>query len=333
MANNSTDACRYIAVDPTFVAIAAVRAAVGTLSAVGCLLLIGLILLLKKYKYSQCQRLVLYLAVAAFVHSLSYPLARVNYYTPRQLLSPYCNFGGFLNLYTSWVEVMALSCLTVGGFINGILKKEFSAKVEYAYVATPYLLPLLWCWIPFIGQSFGSGSAWCDIRTITLDCQAFVYGRVLRFVVWYIPLTIILVCMFVIALVIFFRVRRRLKMCSEMKEWEKNDLKEVRFLTIYPIIYLVLNTFSLINRLDIAFQGNEAEVALYYLHILTSPLRGAVMAVVFVLDPDTLKRLSKPGVLFAGDSVNEYSMQVSDMSFSVHDDVEFNKYSSNLNDL
>ena len=122
-------------------------------------------------------------------------------------------------------------------------------------------------------------------------------------------------------------------MCSEMKEWEKNDLKEVRYLAIYPIIYLVLNIFSLINRLDTAFQGDDAEIALYYLHVLTSPLRGAVIAVVFVLDPETLKRLSTPGMLFTGDSVNEYAVQVSDLTFSVHDDVEYNKYSSNINDL
>lgn len=149
--------CTYVAVDPNFIAIAAVRATVGTISAAACVLLVVLILLLKKYQYSLCQRLILYLAVAAFFHSLSYPLARVNYYTPRKLLSPYCVFGGFFNLYTSWIEVLALTCLTLGSFISGVLQKHLPKWGELIYIGLPYVLPCLWCWIPFVDHSFGSG--------------------------------------------------------------------------------------------------------------------------------------------------------------------------------
>lgn len=78
-----TDNCSIVPVNSAIIPIAAIRATVGTISATACVLLVVLILSLKKYKYSLCQRLILYLAVAAFFHSLSYPLARVNYYTPR----------------------------------------------------------------------------------------------------------------------------------------------------------------------------------------------------------------------------------------------------------
>ena len=320
MANNSSTPvlpCEYVLVDPDFIPIAAIRATVGTISAAACVFLVILVLLLQKYKYSLCQRLILYLAVAAFFHSLSYPLARVNYYTPRKLLSPYCNFGGFFNLYTSWIEVLALTCLTLGSFINGVLQKHLPRWAELLYIGLPYVLPLFWCWIPFIDHSFGSGSAWCDIRTLNVDCSQFILGAVLRFIIWYIPLAVILIFLFVFALLVFFRTGWALKSegSSAMKQWQKEDLKEIRYLVIYPIVYLLLNIFSFINRLDIAIQENEALLVFYYLHILSSPLRGAVIALVFAFDPDTRKRLANPKTLCVSNRVREYSIRTSDECF------------------
>ena len=316
----ANDSCATVEDDPRFIPIAAIRAAVGTVSAVACVILVVLIVWFKKYTYSLTQRLILYLAVAAFFHSLSYPLARVNYYTPRQLLSPYCYFGGFLNLYTSWIEVLALSCLTIGSFVNGVLKRVQPRWIDCVYVSLPYILPLLWCWIPFIDHSFGNGNAWCDIRTINPDCSTFVFGAILRFVIWYIPLSVILLVLLVFSVVVFFRVRRVLSSegTSTMEQWEKEDLKGVKYLVWYPIIYLVLNIFSFINRLDIAIQGEQALIPLYYFHIFTSPLRGAVIAIVFTFDPDTRKRLFNPKMLCVDSEVEEYGMEHSraKMSFS-----------------
>ena len=74
---------------------AAIRASIGLFSFFCCLGVVLVIVLYKKYKFF-IQRLILYLAVAALVHSISYTLARVNYYTPRPIEDPYCYFGGLL---------------------------------------------------------------------------------------------------------------------------------------------------------------------------------------------------------------------------------------------
>ena len=100
-----------------------------------------------------------------------------------------------------------------------------------------------------------------------------------------------------------------------MEQWQKRDLREVRYLVVYPIIYLVLNIFSFVNRLDIAIQESDALLVFYYLHILTSLFRGAVIALAFVLDPDTRKRLANPRTLCMSSRVREYSMRTSDESF------------------
>ena len=121
----------------------------------------------------------------------------------------------------------------------------------------------------------------------------------------------------VFALVVLFRVRKVLKSEEAMEQWQKEDLREVRYLVIYPIIYLVLNIFSFINRLDITIQEEEALLVFYYFHILTSPFRGAVIALAFIFDPDTRKRLANPRALLymSSSRVREYSMRSSEENF------------------
>ena len=134
----------------------------------------------------------------------------------------------------------------------------------------------------------------------------------------------ILIFLFVFALVVLFRVRKVLKSEETMEQWQKEDLKEVRYLVIYPIIYLVLNIFSFVNRVDIAIQEDEALLVFYYLHILTSPFHGVVIALAFLMDPDTRKRLANPRTLCVSSRVREYSMRTSQENFDASVDVSVN---------
>ena len=117
MSNNSS--CLYYN-DSEFIEVAALRAGSGIFSALCCLAVIIVIVKLKRYSLPS-QRFVLYLAIAATFHSVSYAFARVNYYTPRYIYDDYCYFGGFFNIYSSWVEVLALFCLTFNLFYNGVM--------------------------------------------------------------------------------------------------------------------------------------------------------------------------------------------------------------------
>lgn len=300
-----------------FTVVAAIRAVVGTLSAFCCLFVVAMIVLFRKYRCF-CQRLILYLAVAAFFHSLSYPLARVNYYTPRQLLSPYCDFGGFFNLYTSWIEMLALCCLTFNIFLNAVLDKWLT-KVEVIYVFLPYLLPLLWVWTPFIHWSFGNGEAWCDIRPVETDCTRYAFGDVLRFCLWYGPLYVLCLIMLISALAAAFMIRRKSKQWYGLHDpYQEQRItmlrSEVGPLLWYPVFYSLLNLFSVANQIDVAVDPTNTVIALWYLHVLTSPFRGATIALVYALDSDTRRRLTwtqlKTAVylLCKGDNINEYSV-------------------------
>ena len=273
-----------------YVAVAAVRAGVGAFSALCCLAMIAIIALHKKYR-DFAQRLVLNLAVTAFIHSLSYTLARVNYYSDLRLLDPYCYFGGFLNLYSAWIEVLALMCIVYHLFVAGLLGRPAhpTRRLEALFWLGTYALPLLWCWLPFIRQSYRTSGGWCAIRTLSEDgCSGYVFGKVLQFALWYVPLYILLfatcsVCV-AVAVKMHMNVHRWSGVYDDETRTRHQRLRmEIRPLLWFPFLYLILNTFSFIDRIYNAAQPDDPVVVLTFLHACTSPFRGAFVALVYTL--------------------------------------------------
>ena len=302
----------------------------GVFSALCCLAVITVIVGFKKYSFFS-QRLILYLAIAAFFHSLSYSLARVNYYTPRYLYDDYCYFGGFVNLYSSWVEVLALCSLTFNVFLNAVMDRWPAFWLQYGYLAVMYILPLLWCWLPFLDHTFATTTGWCDFRVVDEKCDRFLYGYILRFAVWYVPVYVVLFICFLATVIAAVRIHRRSKMWFGIynPDRQQSDLRlknEVKPLIWYPIVYLFLTVFSLANSIDIAVNPEKNSIALWYLHVLTSPLRGAFIAVVYTLDPETRKRISLRqlyslccGCRVKRPQAEEYSVIVSSSGDSLRD--------------
>ncbi len=278
---------------------AALRAGVGLFSFFCCLAVILVIALYKKYRFF-AQRLILYLAIAAMIHSMSYALARVNYYTERPIDDEYCYFGGLLNHYTAAVELLCVWCVTINLFANVVFKRR-TEKLELGYFVVSYFAPALWFWLPVWQKAYGTAGPWCGIRTFDGDCNEFTFGKWVIFGIWYIPLYISLVLIFIASTIIFIKVRRN------SKEWEgalyspqvvrrKEQIKaEVKPLLWYPVVYLALTIFSLVSQIYNVAHPKDPVVALWYLRVLTSPLRGAFIALVYSLDPETRRgiQLSK----------------------------------------
>ncbi len=294
MLSNQSNCSFYDDTDHAIVA--AIRAGMGVFSALCCLIVIAVIVGFRKYSFFS-QRLILYLAIAALFHSLSYSLARINYYTPRYLYDNYCYFGGFINLYSSWVEVLALCCLTFNVFINAVLDRWPASWLHYVYLVFMYSCPLLWCWVPILKHTYATTKGWCDLRVVDENCTTFPFGNILRFTVWYAPLYIVLFFCFLATIIAAVSIHRRSKMWygiyNPNHQQKESRLKnEVKPLIWYPIVYLLLTVFSLANRVDIAVNPDNTTIVLWYFHVFTSPLRGAFVAIVYALDPETRKRIS-----------------------------------------
>ena len=274
--------------------VAILRASVGSFSALCCLVVIAVIILYKKYSFF-LQRQILYLAIAACVHSLSYPLSRVNYYTARPILDPYCQFGGFFNLYTSWSEVFGICCITFYLLAKTVLKIKQPERIEPVCLIVMFLVPFSWAWVPFKDHAFGTEGGWCDIRILNENCSGFRLGKILRFTLWYGPLYTILPIIFICYIIIYINVRRidhyRGVYDPDTRGEKERLITEIKPLIWYPIIYLLLTIFSVADRIVDTINPNHQVIVLWYLHVLTSSFRGAFISLAYAFDSETRKHL------------------------------------------
>lgn len=277
--------------------LAALRASVGFISFLCCIAVVIIIILFKKYRFFS-QRLVLNVAVAAMVHSISYSTSRVNYYTVRPIDDPYCYVGGLFNHYTAAVELISIWCAAINIFTLGMFGKNISRYEVVCYVVT-YALPVLWFWVPLWLQAYGTTGGWCGIKFLNADCTRYRPSAYIQFGIWYVPLytstVVIVLGLFAVAIKLFRSIYRWRGKYDPLSRAMKEALKsELRPLIWYPIIYFLLNIFSVISQIYRAAdnQSDTASIALAYLRVLSSPFRGAFIALAFALDKDTRGRLN-----------------------------------------
>lgn len=295
--NTSNLTCYEVYDNAEFVAVVAVRSTISIISFFSCLCMILLMVLFKKYLFFT-QRLILYLAIAALCYSI---VAAANveayavYRTPS--LIGYCVFSGFLEQLISWWVILAASCIMLDLFIKVAFNKN-TQHFEVGYILITFVSPFLHCWIPFIDLAYGPSGAWCWIRDTSLeDCSTFGLGLWLRFILYFIPLYLIMPILFVllvVTLVLLWRQRTRWvgKFDPETKKLQKRMEKEVRPLLAYPIIFLVINLIPLINRIVGIYFPDDPVVALYFIVGIIYPLQGALVTITFVIDPETRKKLT-----------------------------------------
>ena len=298
--NSTLASCRLRFDKLDFKVQAAVRSIIGLFSAVCCALVIFIIVLFKKYTF-YTQRLILYLAIAAMIHAFSFCLTRVNYSTPRPIEDNYCNFGALLNHYTAANEVLSVCFMTLNLVVKAVCNRS-TVKAEPFIVVAIFLLPATWSWVPFVLEGgYGTVKGWCTIRTLNSDCTPYRYEAWLQFGLRYIPLyTLMLITVISIVLV---GIRVNMGSRKWIGKWDtvdstlrQNLKREILLIIWYPIIFILFNIFSLINQIYTTVHPNPENLpaaysALIYLRILTTPLRGAFIALAFALDKETRKRL------------------------------------------
>ena len=270
---------------------AALRSLIGLFSSACCALVVVIVVLFKKYKF-YTQRLILYLAIAAMIHAFSNTLTRVNYYSPRPIEDPYCNFGGLLNHYTAANEVLSVCFVTLNLVVKALFYRS-TVKAEPLIVAAIFLLPASWYWVPVWLNAYGTAGGWCTIRTLNSDCTRYKYEPWLQLGLRYIPLySLMLITLVSIVLVAMKTSMSSTKWAGRWDSVAMMSLKkEIRSVIWYPIIFLLFNIFSLTNQIVRAATGQMPPSALIYLRILTSTFRGAFIALAFALDKETRKRL------------------------------------------
>ena len=251
----------------------------------------------KKYRVFH-QLLTIHLAVATIAHSLIYTIGRVDFSTNRELSSPYCMVIGYADLYTSWVELLTIASITFNLILLSIYEKQMG-KIHLIHVIV-YLSPLLWTWIPFTVGGFGVRGPWCGIRVHGPSCEVFRAGIYMRFALWQVPLYTIFLPLFVISsIVVFIKLNRRTEHWDGpgtdpeaiARKGRYKIFREIKPLLLFPIIYLLLKLPLLISQIYESVEPQNPVIALWILEAIFSPLAGAVIAVMYGLDPQTRTKL------------------------------------------
>jgi len=302
MSNDSDLSC-FEQYDTTgFVVVVGLRATVGVISFFCCLAMILIFILFRKYRFFT-QRLILYLAIATLAYSLVSAINVEGYKAYRDdSIHDYCVFAGFLEqVMGNWVPV-AITCIMVDVFVRVVFEKQ-TERFEIVYILIIFVSPILYSWIPFIQVAYGPAGAWCWIRDVDFDCNNFPFGTALRFVMYWIPLYILMPILVVLLIIVIIILRKQQKQFTgnlnpESTELKKRMRKEVIPLLYYPIIFLLLNIPPFFNRIVNAFQS-EPVLALWILSAISLPFQGVVITLAFALDPETRRKMTIPHILAA----------------------------------
>ena len=254
----------------------------GAISALSSIFILLLIFLFRRYEFTS-QRLILYLVTATLFDALSYTFGGFAIYE-----SPLCTIDGLYLHLVDWGVVVWVCNITVNLFWNVVVLRATNRYFEIFYILVGIGVPLFFGVFPFIGNSYGPAGIWCWI----VDDST---GQVLRFLTWYVPVWIIIPGLFVAFLVIIT------KLSWELRKWDPYNpsadryreliRREIKPLILYPFVFLLLNVFPSINRIQNAVAKDSPVFALYVLHSISSSLLGAGCTLIFVVNRDTLREL------------------------------------------
>ena len=290
--SNISDDCSSPYDSYPFTIVAAISSTAGFLSFLACIIVIFVIVLYKKYLFF-IQRLILYLATTALVNSLVLVLHIAERFAPID----YCVFAAFISQVAAWSELMAITCITVNVLVTVTFHRVMQ-KLEKTYFVLIFVFPLSFNWIPFINESYGNDKVWCWIRSRKEDCSKFHFGALLQQILWYFPLYVILVILTVMYVHVFVKLNRdrhrwKVQYDPTAQRQKKHMQREIRPLLWFPLIYLLSNLFPLINRIQNTISSDPV-ITLWIITAVTFPLQGVFIALAFILDPDTFKRLKWP---------------------------------------
>ena len=295
-----------------YVTVAIISSSSALLSALCSTTVIGLIFLLKKQSFF-IQRLVLYLCLAALVNSLSIILRFYRLGDHQQsAIQGLCITAAFIDQTSMWSLFMAFTVITFT-LLMAIVFHKSTVRLEWFYIVLIVFFPLTFNWIPFIDKTYGRSGAWCWIRNLNYDdnCTEHKFGAALQLAIWYIPAYILLGVLLIMYLVIVFSVvRQKFSKSTKDDEETKKLHEEVWPLLFQPIGLFILNIFPLTNRIHGTVMPDDPIYTLWILHAIFSPLQGGYIALVYILDRATLRRLTynnfRAFFMNSSDAVKEY---------------------------
>ncbi|XP_033760587.1 cyclic AMP receptor-like protein A [Pecten maximus] len=286
--DNSTEYCLLFPRTPHYCDILIyTRGISGGLSLLGSSLVLSITWLFRKYA-AFVQRMIIYLSISAFFHAISFMMGGV------YPLGSACVFKGFWVTYFHWAVLLWDVHITCNLYRN-VVKMESLEKFEKIFCLNCWGIPLVIAIVPLAAGRYGPAGAWCWI----VDEWDLV-----RLFMWYIPLFLGIFFMITVYLFIVITLNRKASTwhgtydpdVEQKKARMRNDITALRF---YPLVFLLINIIPLINRIQNVTQEGKPVFGLILGQCITAPLQGALNAMIFGADKDTMSQLTWPSIKIA----------------------------------
>ena len=263
--------------------------------------LAGLVILCSKLYHTLTHRLYGYLTMANIVYSTVFTIQYFAEDFDKNLVFQVpCVIAGFLMQYTGWVVLLLTTVITLHLFLIIVYNKNYTGKkIEAVYVVFSVGFPLLFCWIPFINNTYGLSGDWCWIRWADFDkanitdsskCPLYLTGLIEKMVLWSGPMVLVVFVSSAAAvymiLVLIVRARERNTYNDLGKQYRALLREALPFLT-FPIAFYVICIFEISNHIYYALNFYEPDFGLWVVNAISAPFR-AVPIILALLCPGVI---------------------------------------------
>jgi len=194
-----------------------------------------------------------------------------------------CFFQGFFMQLTQmsenvWILAIAVDLFLVVNIYSLKQNQEALHKFEIAYHAVCWGVPLVLALLPLSTSSYGFSGAWCWMVNTDPASNAW------RFVVFYIPLYIFIISIFVLYGLVGRHMYTSFKSVSGAKSEDvlKSEKKYLYKMVAYPIGFLLIWLVPLINRIQNWAAPENPIFGLFVVQAFTDPLLGFTNAVIYL---------------------------------------------------
>lgn len=292
--NNSANSCNLT--DQQMIIVEAVGGGAAGISILTSVFVIVVAIIFRKYRFST-QRIILYLNFTVLLYSIVLVL-HVFDYDGRH--TGYCVFTGFLDQQISWYVLMAICCLTFDLLRKAVFLQLHTGKYEFIYLFVIFVVPFTFNWIPFVDNTYGLARATCWIKEVNLtDCTTIPLGIAFRFALYWVPFYLLMVSILIAYVVVRIVVHRRKRAYKGQYNPSEQHFMEVLEKEIgqyqwYPLLFIAWNIFPILARVVQAGFPKSSFFGLRVAQAIVNGLQGTLISLVYTLDYDMRRQLSKP---------------------------------------
>ena len=263
-----------------------VSGSLALLSILCCTLALATVTIKRLYK-KVIYRLAMYQVTATLLQSfiLASEFMLIDYNEEKVYYQVSCKAIAVMAQFVILMNLFCISWLTFHLFAFVVFFKDLK-RLEWLYISSSVLIPLLVACIPFITDSYGAVEALCYITSLKREnnctTRPDVVGITEQFTLYYGPaaflFTVNMIAIFVTTVTMACRTwTHKVYMDGEPHPEESNQyakaLKQILPLVAYPIIHFVLFLAAFSNRIYTAKEGS-AVFGFTVAHAATQSLRG-----------------------------------------------------------